>query len=251
MQNTYWQPYSDRAIRRRRLIPDIDVTLSVMPGLKMKASLKKHLYICRPSTRRREVRIAQQLAELAPADGVIYDIGANIGLYSIVFAANRKRRVYAFEPYDRALSYLRQNLDLNNLHNVHTCPVLLSDKVGSCRFTYDSLTLYTSHISAEGEPGVELPCTDLDSYVERMNMPLPDVVKLDIEGADEAVLAGMRKLLRQRRAHIFLEGGLRDSEGRITAIDYLKDFGYSIWNLDLTHQLDSQTPEYMFVAAPS
>jgi hypothetical protein len=95
-----------------------------------------------------------------------------------------------------------------------------------------------------------LPCTDLDAYMSKMNLPMPDLIKMDVEGADEAILRGMQRLLRARRTYVFLEGGLRDDTGRIAGIDYLRGFGYSIWDLNLIRRLDSRTSEYMYVAVP-
>lgn len=249
MSNPYWQPYSDRAATIRRFIPDIQITLPVVKDLKIKASLKKHLYICRRSTLKREIAIAEKLAALAPPDGVIYDIGANIGLYSLVFAANRRRQVFAFEPFDQALQYLRKNVAFNGLTNVNVCPVLLSDHLGTCNFTSDTVTLYTSHISADGEAGNEMPCSDLDSYMRRFGLPFPDVIKMDVEGADVAILNGMMNLLRQKKVKVFLEGGLRDATERITAMELLEEMGYTCWDLTMTRRLRPDTSEYFFVAS--
>jgi FkbM family methyltransferase len=245
-----WKPYSNRAALIRRFIPDIRMSRDIGDGLKIYASPRKHLHIFRPSRLRNDVQIASKLSNLVPRDGVIFDLGANIGLYSLVFASNRARRVHAFEPFDKALAYLHDNLRLNQLRNVEVHPIVLTDWRGVCRFSVDTVTQSTSHISAEDEPGIDLACSDLDSYMSNMNLPLPDLIKMDVEGADEAILRGMQRLLRQRRTYVFLEGGLRDDSGRITAIDYLMGFDYSIWDLGLTRRLDSSTPEYMFVAVP-
>ena len=246
-----WRPYSNRAALIRRFIPDIRMSRDIGDGIKIHASPQKHLHIFRPSRLRNDIQIARKLSNLAPPEGVIFDLGANIGLYSLVFAANRTRRVYSFEPFDKALVYLRDNIRLNQMRNVEVHPIVLSDREGVCRFSVDTVTQSTSHISAKGEPGIELPCSDLDSYMSKMNLPLPDLIKMDVEGADEAILRGMERLLREKRTYVFLEGGLRDDTGRIAAIDYLLGFGSSIWDLDLTRRLDSSTPEYMFVASPS
>jgi FkbM family methyltransferase len=246
-----WRPYSNRAALIRRFIPDIRMSRDIGDGLRIHASPKKHLHIFRPSRLRQDVQIARKLSSLVAEDGVIFDLGANIGLYSLVFAANRTRRVYSFEPFDEALSYLHDNIRLNQLRNIEVHPIVLSDREGVCRFSVDTVTQSTSHISAADEPGIELPCSDLDSYMSKMNLPLPDLIKMDVEGADEAILRGMKGLLSQRQTCVFLEGGLRDDTGRIGAIDYLAGLGYSIWDLELTRRLESSTPEYMFVAVPS
>jgi FkbM family methyltransferase len=239
----------------RHFLPDIDLTHDVVDGLRIKASLKKHFYLSRPGRIKQEVAIAKKLAALVSEDGVIYDLGANIGLYSLVFAANRKRVVHSFEPCEEALFGLRRNIEINQLTNIHVHPIVLTDHSGVCRFTTDGITATTSHISGEGEGGREFPCTDLDSYIEKMNLAQPDLLKLDIEGSEQLVFDGMQNVLLQKRPYVFLEGGVRegglnDVTGRIVAIDYLKGLGYSIYNLDQTETLDAFTQEYMFLAVP-
>ena len=251
----FWRPSSRRADIVRHFVPDIDITHKLVNSLRIKASLKKHLYLSRPGRIKREVGIALKLTSLVREDGVIYDLGANIGLYSLVFAANRKRVVHAFEPFDEALFGLRRNIEINRLSNVYVHPIVLTDHCGSCRFSLDSKTGTTSHISAPGEEGEDLQCADLDSYIEKMKLALPDLVKLDIEGSEQLIFNGMQSVLRQKRPYVFLEGGVRegglqDVTGRIIAIDYLKDLGYSIFNLDQTERLDSLTQEYVFLAVP-
>jgi FkbM family methyltransferase len=251
----FWRPYSRRAAIVRKFLPDIDLTHDLVDGLRIKASLKKHLYLSRPGRIKQEAAVVQKLAALVREDGVIYDLGANIGFYSLVFAANRKRVVHSFEPFDEALFGLRRNIEINGLSNITVHPVVLTDHSGWCRFSIDNITATTSHISAPDEAGKDLPCTDLDSYIEKMKLPQPDLVKLDIEGSEQLIFAGMQNVLRQKRPYIFLEGGVRegglnDVTGRIVAIDYLKGLGYSIWNLDQTEMLDAFTQEYTFLAVP-
>src|SRR5437899_4721053 len=113
-----WKPYSRSAELVRRCIPNIRITKDIGDGLKICASPKTHLHLFRPSRLRHDLQIARKLASLVPPNGVIFDLGANIGLYSLVFAANRTRRVFSFEPFDDALVYLRKNIRLNQLQNV-------------------------------------------------------------------------------------------------------------------------------------
>jgi FkbM family methyltransferase len=177
------------------------------------------------------VLVAQKIAGLATRTGVIFDLGANIGLYSLVFAANRKTKVYAFEPFDEALRYLRRNIEDNRLTNIEVHPIVLSDRAGTCRFTFDTVTLCTSHISADGESGVEMPCSDLDSYMERHALPVPDVIKIDVEGADLPVLHGMERLLKRRQTRVFLEGacGTPKATSRPSRISKASDTRFGIW----------------------
>jgi FkbM family methyltransferase len=245
-----WRPYRGRTALLRRFLPDVRAGFSLSDGLTLEASLKKHVYIWRRARREAEIATARRIAALAPPAGVIYDLGANIGLYALVFAGNRQRTVHAFEPFPQALAYLHRNIARNHLTNIAVHAIVLSDHEGTCRFTGDDVTLCTSHISAEGEAGIDMPCSDLDAYMARQGLPVPDVIKMDIEGADMPILRGMERLLRLGRSRVFLEGGQRDDRGHIEAISYLEGLGYAVRDLTLTRSLPSDTPEYAFVAVP-
>jgi FkbM family methyltransferase len=219
-------------------------------GLVMQASIKKHLMFFHGNAFEREENTATLLASYVPADGVIYDLGANIGLYSLAFAANRRRCVIAFEPFDAALRFLKRNISQNNLDNIDVHQIVLSDRKGTCRFTFDNVTNSTSHISADDEQGTEMPCCDLDTYIEENRLPLPDLIKMDIECADEPILRGMEKLLQTTRPLVYLEGGIRNERDEVIAINFLKDRDFKIYDLSRKQELLPDTQEYAFIACP-
>lgn len=248
-QNAIWAACSFRSAMVRKVIPDIDVTLRLDNDLLFRASVKKHLRLFKPSVLREEIEVARCLMSYISAGGTIYDIGANIGLYTLLFAKNPRRQVISFEPYDIALKYLRRNLKINDLQNVDIHPVILSDFSGECRFTFDEITTSTSHVSMSNEVGQLMTCADLDTYQAKYELPPPALIKMDVEGHDLPVLKGMRTLLSEHKPFVYLEGGLRNDEtGEIDAIRFLRSIGYEIWDLDRRHQLDANTMEYCFLA---
>jgi FkbM family methyltransferase len=246
----HWRPYSRRAQLVRYLIPDVDWTLHVDAELKLVASVKKHLGLFRGAALKREAEIAGILAEYVPPGGVIYDVGANIGLYSIVFARNRTRRVVSFEPSAEALRFLKRNVEINDLHNVDVRQIVLSDHAGQCLFHIDDVTTATSHVCAPGEAGVELACADLDTYAGIHRLAPPDLIKLDVEGHEEAIIRGMAGTLRRHRPQIYLEGGIRDEYGDIRAMRQIEQAGYEIFDLRKEKRLAPSAGEYAFVAVP-
>ena len=246
--NNYWRPYSTSAVIVRAFLPDITFRLALGEGRHLEASIKKHLGLFRPSVLKRELSIARSIAACAPRNAVIYDLGANIGLYSVVFAQDASRKVMSFEPSELALPFLRRNVALNGLDNVEIHPVLLSDRAGRLKFALDEITTATSHVAETGEPGIDVDCTDLDSYVERNRLAPPDVIKIDVEAHERQVIAGMRGLIAQYHPTIFVEGGLQESDGKTGAIIDLMKHGYEIWNLGRTARLPSDTAEYFFLA---
>lgn len=245
---SHWRPFGRREEMIRWFVPDISWTLPLANDLKLVASTKKHLGLFRRRARQREAAMASLLASYVRPDGVIYDIGANIGLYTVVFAGNRTRKVISFEPSDTAYPYLQRNIAANALTNVDAHQIVLSDRAGTCRFTLDTITTATSHCSEVDEPGVELPCADLDSYIAKHRLLPPDLIKMDVEGHDQAVLRGMVTCLSRDRPAVFVEGGLRAANGEIGAITFLQTVGYTVWDVNRRRQLKADTSEYSFLA---
>lgn len=232
----------------RACMPDLEWTVPLVPGVELTLSTKKHMGLLRRATRTKEVAIATRLAGRVPADGVLYDIGANIGLYTLVFAATRTRSVHSFEPGATALSFLRRNVEQNALQDVRIHAVALTDHAGTCRFVLDEVTTATSHVADASEPGVDVACADLDSYARDHRLPEPDLVKIDVEGHDMAVLRGMRGLLTRCRPLVWLEGGSRDKHGRSDSLAFLNGLGYVAWDLGQTREISADAWDYAYLA---
>lgn len=237
--------WHSRAVRY--CLPDIAVTVPLVDGCGLRVSIKRHVGLLRKHARAREYAIALRLANLTGTHGVIYDIGANIGLYTIAFAANRSRTIHSFEPSKVALPYLLGNVSANRLPNVNVHPVLLSDAPGTLNFVLDQITTAQSHVGDASESGTPVDCIDLDSYVREHLLPAPDLVKIDVEGHDLPVLRGMANVLSAKPA-IYVDGGMRAANGQVGARLYLAERGYSIWNLERMVRLSPDAPEYSFLA---
>jgi FkbM family methyltransferase len=187
---------------------------------------------------------------MTPTTGMLYDVGANIGLYTLVFAANRLREVVSFEPSPLVLPLLHANVAGNRLDRVRVIPMALSDRSGLIRFALDRVTTNTSHVAQESEPGVSVASIDLDSWLAAQSVRPPDLIKLDVEGHDGPVLHGMADVLRHHRPIVCLEGGLRDADGRVPGLAFLARLGYQLWDLDRARRLDPWTGEYVVLGVP-
>lgn len=175
--------------------------------------------------------------ELRP-DDVYYDIGANIGTYTL-FGARRigeKGAVVAFEPHIPNANSLLENINVNGLtRKVKLVTAALSNGEGYGEFNYQSLMAASStsqfgRNSYEGESFspvfVEIKhCVSVDTLIERGAIPAPDVVKIDVDGLDFEVLDGMRRALAsvKRPRSIQVELG-SDSKPKILAL--LAETGY-------------------------
>lgn len=139
---------------------------------------------------------------LKPGD-VVYDVGANIGIYSVLLAraAGGRSKVIAFEPERQSYRHLQQNLALNGIRNVQGIQLALGDESGAAQlFVRDGATC--PRLAAPPPTGERGRVTSEsvkiekgDHLVAREGLPLPRAVKIDVEGHEHAVIQGMRRTL--------------------------------------------------------
>jgi FkbM family methyltransferase len=141
---------------------------------------------------------------------VIYDLGANIGYVSLLFAraTGDAGRVFAFEPLPANQERLRKNLALNPTQPVTVIPNAVANKAGTTTFLVHPSGGMGKLAAAPGrEAGfasqLEVETTSLDIFAA--SHPKPQLVKIDIEGAEVLALQGMRELFRTVRPILFME----------------------------------------------
>jgi FkbM family methyltransferase len=153
-----------------------------------------------------EVARLRAFAEALAPGAVVYDVGANVGIYSLLASlrVGPSGRVYAFEPLDRNLRYLRLHKTLNNLQNCFIFEEAVYSTEGTLPFSMASWTSSMGRLSADGE--ILVRSTTLDSCIfGEKGFPPPEVVKIDVEGAEFEVLKGASRTLSEFRPTIFLE----------------------------------------------
>lgn len=171
---------------------------------------------------------------LRPGD-VVYDIGANVGLYTLASARaiTESGRVYAFEPMPRNLAYLREHVRVNRLENVQIVPAAVADTDGMLRFAEgDSPSEF--HASAVGEHTVR--AVALDRWMEDVAARPPTHVKIDVEGAEDAVLRGGARMFHKHKPMIYL--ALHGEPQRHACRKLLDDWGYHITSLEPAVDVD-------------
>lgn len=164
---------------------------------------------------------------------VVVDVGANIGALTVIAATKaHKGKVFAFEPTS-IVEQLRTNVKINNFQNVTISELVVSHKVGTVSFTISDHS-EVSHITTpkKNEKSVKKKATSLDAFLDR-KVKRVDFLKIDVEGAEFAVLQGARSLLsRQKIGLVLFEFGSKNElygSTFKTIHTFLSKYGYSVY----------------------
>lgn len=143
-----------------------------------------------------------------PEGAIVWDIGANVGLYSIYAALSRNCRVISFEPSVFNLELLARNLFLNRLGDrVSIVPLALSDRLGSSELrmtTTDwggALSTFGQNFGWDGEAinevfGFRTLGITMADAIGSLQIPQPDFIKMDVDGIEHLILAGGPDVLK-------------------------------------------------------
>lgn len=183
----------------------------------------------------------------------ILDVGANSGLYALTAAAVAPTAtVVAFEPVARIRAKLEQNVALNAFERrVRVVAAAASDRDG------DGVLLDTGaphELSATLDPAaavlagraarpVPVPLVRIDGLVASGRIPPPDLLKVDVEGHEPAVLRGLAEQLRSRRPTLFVEVLTAQAAAELDAL--VRPLGY------LPHRLDPEGPRRLESVQPA
>jgi FkbM family methyltransferase len=144
--------------------------------------------------------VTQVMSFLRSAD-VVFDIGANVGLYTVLLSkrVGDAGQVIAFEPEPHTFDHLMANLQLNERKNVRCFRKALGERTGQASLFTGSVigggSLVHSQGGGHGEEAVEI--AQGDELVAAEKLPTPRVVKIDVEGYEHAVIQGLRHTLSE------------------------------------------------------
>jgi FkbM family methyltransferase len=156
-----------------------------------------------------ETSVQEAMVRHLGPGGVFYDIGANVGFFSLLGArlAGPEGRVFAFEPAPDNAAAIRHNASINGMSNISVIARAVSASAGVGKLqvvddqSWSKLADYGAHPFTERVMEVELVA--VDELVGEL--PPPTVVKIDVEGAELAVLEGMRATIDAHRPAIICE----------------------------------------------
>jgi FkbM family methyltransferase len=159
-----------------------------------------------------------------PGD-IFYDIGANVGFYTLIasYLVKNEGHVYAFEPFLKNVEFLKKHVALNGLQNVTLFQLAIADHDGWVHFK-EGDEGGTGKIAEDGN--LEVPVVSLDSIIADKKLSPPNVLKIDVEGAEYQVLKGASALFRDHKPLIFL--ATHGDQIHKQCVDLLNNLGYQL-----------------------
>jgi FkbM family methyltransferase len=188
---------------------------------------------------------------------IIFDVGANAGLFAI--GAAKKiggKNVFAFEP-SSSCDLLRRNLKLNHITDLHVVQQALGEQAGGGTLKINDRGSLNTPGSATHPSSIvvghdEVYITTVDTFMKERDIPRVDVMRVDIEGAEVMLFRGASGLLRRPDAPIILYDGfgfLTRGFGYhpVEILWLLESCGYDLFTLNSdTGEIANLTPDYQY-----
>lgn len=240
----WWGPLRrpTEALARRLPACRRRIVAGPLRGLTFRGGLAQHLGIY-------ELPVQDTLRGLLRPDDVFYDVGGHRGYFTLLAAitSGPGARVFTFEPLPENFAAIEAVRKANGLDQVEVLPWAIGDSSGEA-------DLYRPESGDSAVPSL-LPSRDarrLRVTIERLDAvasehPPPDVVKVDVEGAEDRVLEGARSLLESTCPRWVIEVHSEESSSRITSI--LGAYGYRLRPIEARHPKSRDYPRHL-VAEP-
>jgi FkbM family methyltransferase len=179
------------------------------------------------------VKIWQDLCKIS---NVIFDIGANTGVYSLIAkTVNIDAEVYAFEPVSRTYDKLVKNVRINN-YNVKCLEQAISNYDGT-GIIYDSLkgNILSVTVNRNLYPDnnfipVEISTIKLDTFIKSRSIGNIDLLKIDVETHEVEVLEGFREYLKEFQPTMLIE--ILFDDVAFGVANLIKDIDYVYFNIN-------------------
>jgi FkbM family methyltransferase len=177
-----------------------------------------------------EPQLLKYLNQYLCPGGVMFDVGANLGIYTLVAAyiVGHQGQVYSFEPDPQNNPWLQKNIGKNNLTNTHVFDVALASTYGETILYQDVTTHRTSSLVAgawnpdsASTQRIMVKTIPLDHFVHQIERL--DFIKIDVEGFEYEVLKGAQNLLSTFKPKLLIEVTYRNY---LPVFELLSSMGY-------------------------
>lgn len=182
------------------------VAVTLQSGCQLKVRLNDQLARQILSDQAFEHSVLKRIRSSVQDGMVVLDVGANIGYYTVQFAAwvGPTGQVIAFEPNPAMLAELERNVRLNGLRNVIIKPVALSNRAGEVEFHcppagHEGHGSFHPNETFATASTIKVPTRRLDDVLADLGIDAADFIKIDVEGAERSIFQGATKLLTGSR----------------------------------------------------
>jgi FkbM family methyltransferase len=160
-------------------------------------------------------------------DKVILDLGANIGVYTLLVKKHCEHcRVIAVEPEPLNSLLLEKNVKINNLRDVIIVRKAISDEEGTAKLYLSQYDVSHSIVEPVGKKYIVIETTTIDKLLEEFGIEKVDLIKMDVEGAEYKALRGAIKSIQKGvKLSISVE---HDPLIKIECIKFLINNGYKV-----------------------
>ena len=224
-------------VRRMIRNEDIRIEKGVGAGLRLQTGRSNMGYVLGTS----ETHVQEAFKNhLKPGD-VVYDIGANVGFLTVIAAklVGPTGAVYAFEPLPANVVLLKHNVQANNFDQAVVFAVAVSNQAGRAHLSVPAEPTEAKLID-DNEPGerIDVEVIAIDDLVAGKQMRPPNLIKMDVEGADIEVVEGMAATLREHRPLVVCDIHVDQSE--MTRV--FDTLAYDLVSIDDTSVPITETP---------
>ncbi|MBS1647820.1 MAG: FkbM family methyltransferase [Bacteroidetes bacterium] len=158
--------------------------------------------------------------KLCEKSNVVFDVGANTGVYALMAkAVNKQSRVFAFEPNPYFYKMLCDNIKINNYN------IIPIDKIVSNTNDTQTIEDYSGQVKE-----LSLNAITLDFFIKQQNLPVVDLIKIDVETHEPLVFEGFLKYLKLFKPTILVEILNEEIANKIQ--DSVQSLGYLYFNID-------------------
>ncbi len=158
---------------------------------------------------------------------VFLDLGAHAGYYTLLYkSVNNESTVYSFEPVESNYDFLKKHIKMNNLKNIIRFKKAAADTEGILKFARGNSV--GGKLSLKGD--MEVSAVKLSRLIKEKIIQFPDLIKMDIEGAEYQVLKDLEPFLKSQKPVIFLS--THGDDIREACLNLMKSLDYKIIPLD-------------------
>ena len=175
------------------------------------------------------------------SDYILLDVGANIGQYTIFAVVASGISVLAFEPLGPNFNRLVQNIHLNHQIGQVTalkCAIGRSSRMATLSFRHRTPVasaqdiVHPSQALPRGKSFEQFELVSIDDLRDNAGMPVPTCVKIDVDGHEEDVVAGMRQLLDKSPPRSLMIETRKWNTKNWSFVDELRERGYAVRTSD-------------------